>query len=520
MHSNGTYVAIDDPRSTLAFVTENGFTGYLWIKSDGTEVRFPSTRKVQNMQELITSVFRASMQSIVYPDGFSIKVHKAAGASIESPIYSVNTNTGYQLKYHYADDNRPVPSAVTANNGYNMPSAQSATWAGQLPSAISGVNNAYELCSPLNKYESGCNFTYDWPVSRHWWPAGMPRALYALDGYFQVTDASGVVHKFNHSPSKDDLNTVYPRIKSVQVGGDTRQQYAYYFNQVPVSSGSLYTKFYRVGEPILSQSVMGSDIIGHDQFFRSAYNDNGTSSSGYNAYFNVQYNSYNMLSSISSWDKNITFNTLRNTSLIHQPVHNNTIKSVYYKVGGLTETFAYDSRYNITKKTVTGTDGVSTIVEEAGFSSTCTNRKTCNKPTWYRDGRGKQTDYEYHAESGLISKVSKPADVRGIRPVTRYDYAQYSASYYGADGSKIWLLTTESYCQNSSYVGDSCSASDKVTITYEYEPYNLQLVGKVASSQKETSTQRTCYQYDRLGNQIGELPPKANVGKNTCVVAM
>ncbi|MEM7235027.1 MAG: hypothetical protein AAF517_22810, partial [Planctomycetota bacterium] len=91
------------------------------------------------------------------------------------------------------------------------------------------------------------------------------------------------------------------------------------------------------------------------------------------------------------------------------------------------------------------------------------NSKTCNKAIWTKDGRGQQTDYTYHPESGQIATVTQPANRQNVRPQTRYFYTAKYAYYKDSSGAyqqadtPIWLLTKESTCQNGAASGNGCA---------------------------------------------------------------
>jgi RHS repeat-associated protein len=97
----------------------------------------------------------------------------------------------------------------------------------------------------------------------------------------------------------------------------------------------------------------------------------------------------------------------------------------------------YDSRGNITQITEapkTGS-GLVPIVMSAVYPSTCTNRKTCNKPTSTTDARGYTTDYTYNATHGSVLTVTAPAPSgaapygSGSRPRTTYTYTAIGGVY-------------------------------------------------------------------------------------------
>ncbi len=64
------------------------------------------------------------------------------------------------------------------------------------------------------------------------------------------------------------------------------------------------------------------------------------------------------------------------------------------------------------------------------------------------------------------------------------------------------MKTEEKYCINSAAVSGSCSGNDEVITTYEYDTPNLLMSGMKVTT-PDGLTRRTCYRYDKFGNQIG-----------------
>ena len=108
------------------------------------------------------------------------------------------------------------------------------------------------------------------------------------------------------------------------------------------------------------------------------------------------------------------------------------------------------------------------------------------------------------------------AAVPGVRPQTRYTYAQAYAWIKNAAGayvqasSPIWVLTSKRFCKTGAASGAGCAiAGDEVITTYEYGPNsgpnNLLLRGTVVDS--AGLKLRTCMTYDWQGNKISETKP-------------
>ncbi len=155
---------------------------------------------------------------------------------------------------------------------------------------------------------------------------------------------------------------------------------------------------------------------------------------------------------------------------------------------------------------------------EAQYPGNCspTTRKTCNQAEWIADAKGNRTYYSYHPQSGQVATITSPPDRNGHQAQTRYEYTQLSARYFDNSGTRItgspiWMKSAEKYCINSNYAG-SCEAGDEVVTQFEYNHDNLRLTGTTVTA--DGVTLRTCYQYDRFGNQIGKTTPNAN--RPTC----
>ena len=181
------------------------------------------------------------------------------------------------------------------------------------------------------------------------------------------------------------------------------------------------------------------------------------------------------------------------------------------------ENYAY-TRGNLTKVTYNGHLPTSYYIE-AEYPASCTSstRKTCNQATRMRDARGNWTDYTYHPPSGQVATITYPANKHGIRAQTRYTYAEKTAQYYGSGGTlitgtPIWLKTEEEYCIKSAASGGGCTqANDEVVTRFEYNHNNLLMTGMTVQEPGGV-IRRTCYRYDKYGNQIGVTTPNANLG--------
>jgi len=168
--------------------------------------------------------------------------------------------------------------------------------------------------------------------------------------------------------------------------------------------------------------------------------------------------------------------------------------------------------------------GLADIVRSWTYSCSQANFRFCAKPVTATDGRGAVTDYAYaQAHGGIVSETG-PA-VNGVRPQTRYEYAQRRA--WIADGSggwvqaatPVWLPVATSACRTGAATGNPAApcavAGDEVRTAFDYGPdagpNNLLLRGQAvtATDGGVETTLRTCFRHDALGRRIAETRPNA-----------
>lgn len=178
---------------------------------------------------------------------------------------------------------------------------------------------------------------------------------------------------------------------------------------------------------------------------------------------------------------------------------------------------------NTTKTTVVPkpASGEAALISTAMFSD-CSNLLTCAKPLSRTDPKGGVTEWTYAPEhGGLLTETGPAPTPGGIRPQTRYRYAQRQAwvknasSAYVQTGQPIWLLVRKASCRTTAALGDGCTggASDELVTTYDYGPdagpNNLLLRGMVDDA--NGAALRTCYSYDWQGNRVSETKPGAGL---------
>ena len=505
--SGYSYKPVGDERHTLEV---NG--NYLdWTKPDGTVVKFDrgsTSPKRANTGGILTS--------IVYPSGFTITVTSAG--------MSVNTNTGFQLKRLYEDDTRPMDKPDNPNL-INVPpytTSSASGWSMVNPKHVVGINAAVEYCDWT---ETTCTLTNTWPRATFDWPPGMPRTMYIGTSKVDVTDAQGLTTRYGFTAYDLALKEggvvadgyvpgqeYSPRLTSISPpNASNRIKVTYNYKNLflPVELGIGFDKRLQTSG-VTKGATRGGLSVAYDML-RPFYTDSQNIASGVeNGIFMVQVQGH------VNGAQGVIYFADTDDGRVNFEITPRNFPVSFQKNAAPHETYEY-TRGNLTRITY----APSGRFIRAQYPNSCTpsTRKTCNQATSMWDANGNRTDYEYHPQSGQVSRITYPANKHGVRPETRYEYAQFRASYYNSSGTKtlgdpIWLKTTEKYCINSSSTGNGCAGNDEVVTTFEYNHDNLLMTGMTVTDPATGETLRTCYQYDIYGNQIGVTKPKANLA--TC----
>ena len=523
-NSGGSYVynAVNDPRNELAYIAG---TGLVFTQADGTQAVYAQTYNGAAISSYNpTSSPMLRLTRILYPTGLQFSMYYKSATTIYDypPLLSVRTNTGFQLKYQYVDDNRPLDGAKQNSSMESGMPADSLAWSRGNPKSIVALNNSYEHCNVSTAF---CNLNYTWPTVTYQWPAGMPRAMAVGQSTFSVTDPEGRTSHFHHTaidkafqlPDGQWLAGIAPntqsepRITSVDFPQSSPISYEYenrvIQNHPSNGQGLRYPRWFPDGYGVLKKAIHGAEVMSYTPMIDLQGYDSKNASVGYHAVEDVDHNNQKgVIRRVETHDK-----IIRREDSFH-----NKIRDVYDKKSGLYYTYEYDSRLNITAVNERDADYHSSpsyevTVSRAQYPGTCTtgNRKYCNKPTWTEDANGHRTNYTYHAPSGMVASKTLPADERGIRPQIRFSYVQLTPTHSGADHSPVWVLSKEEYCRNSAASGSSCSGGDETQIIYEYETENLLMTGKAVVA--EGKTLRTCFGYDRFARKISEIEPNAQL---------
>ena len=170
----------------------------------------------------------------------------------------------------------------------------------------------------------------------------------------------------------------------------------------------------------------------------------------------------------------------------------------------------YDARGNVikTERVAKPGSGVATITTSASFPATCASQIVCNKPVSTTDARGAVTNYTYDTTHGGLLTVTAPAASNGVRPQTRYAYAQKSI----AGGTPVWLPAASSTCNTTA----SCAGTaDETKTTIAYETSHL-LPGSVTVAAGDNAVKATtAFGYDAVGNLVTVDGPLAGAADTT-----
>ncbi len=528
INGDGTYTAVKDKRHTLEYKNN---TGYVYIGPDGTQVIYPSSDNYDPQKYYGRYGYSRTMTKVIKPNGLVMTINRGINNSrpLIAPIYSVTTNTGYQLKYLYELHSRPLTESKRGAPLTSSIAADSYAWSTRYPKYVKGINNAVEYCTTSN---GGCSLTKNWPQTIYNWPDGMPRAFYIGNSVFSVTDAMGRVTEYHHTAidynwSGQCLNLYEPgeganvKISGIKEATSQIKNITYHHeNEV---ENPLCPNYSATPNPItyaeLQYAIKNGVKVKYDMW-EGHYISGGHLIGIKNKSDNKRGIKYVLYA--HDIGVPIEVNTWVNRTKMYSNF-SNRLYEANEKLGGEQRKYLYDERGNLKTIRTFGHNGTTqsaaSLNVEAQYPTTCSNRKTCNKPIWTKDKNGNKTSYTYHLESGQVESITRSVNEHGIRPQIRYSYLEKFASYKinsnaveeSRDG--LWLVTTESYCINSSYSGSACTGNDLSLTSYEYEPSNLALVGVAITAAGKTL--RTCYSYDIYGNKIGETKPKS--GLATCI---
>lgn len=519
-----------DPRHLLEYSSDK--KGLVWTRPDGTQVVYYSpggcfTPAPYAAAGAPSEIGFGSISHIEYPNGFRIQI--TAGDSV---VREVKTNTGFQLTYIFVARTEPADRYLGASQTSQpwAPMTYDSMWGSAVPAYVVAINNTVDFCGsqPSGAFASvaaACpGLTKEWRSVAYSWPVGMPRVAYLTDRTttFTITDALGGVTKYIHKPFLGTLQSnpqpqYLSRLYQTQKASSESPDVTYDYSTKAVADIGTFMPIYIAGpQAQLSQSAQNTtDTIGYTIGASGGPGTTLNGSGGREGNLSIKTNNTFGTFRVDIWDKVINF----------EQQQANKLTSIYRKTDGVTIDYGYDLRFNVNEVKENGV-----ITSTALYPTTCsvTTRKTCNQPIWTKDAKGNQTDYEYDANSGHITRVRMPAGQNGVRPEIRYEYQPKYAFYKRSAGgaaqqadTPLYLKTKEIKCSVAAMSATGTCVSgginDAVITEYEYGApgvaNNLLLRGVsiTGKSSGVMQTRRICYSYDIYGNKIGETKPEAGL---------
>ena len=360
-------------------------------------------------------------------------------------VQSVTSTLGYQVKFEYAFNGTPSSQAQLTSFG--------------TLSRVVGLNNTIDWCDPNGDICS--SLTRPWPQAQYQTTAltggfrlDVTNALSQTTGYVFETDLSGSSYLAEidwPEPGRASTTIDYTALK-VSSYSDGRGTWTYEY----------------IPDGISFQNTIATDPNGQETFYRARLLF-GPPPGPTGDYREMQR---------LNWFEDPT--GARTTIQYDEQAR---LVGLTYPEGNRLE-YTRDTRGNITevraiaKPTAPAPDIVTSWV----YSSTCTNRVTCNRPISGTDARGNTTDYTYSSTHGGLLTETQPAAGPGQdRPQTRYTYqalpAWYrtSASTTQVQGPPVTRSIQASSC--TSGTAPSClGTTQEVRTTTTYQAGNA-LVG-------------------------------------------
>lgn len=454
---NGVYQSDDGHGSTLTF----GGSTFIYTLADGTVIRLVSPGNGDTSSAKIASIVRPNGLTLTFNRKWQAFCEMIAG-TCETPAHysdrlqSISTNTGYMLKFEYAQ-NSGLQSALDPSMEEN--------WLQLIK--VKAINMAVETCDPD---ADGCATAQTWPtvtIAKQGSTPGDFTDVWAdsLNNAVTTSVAGGNVASVQspQDPSVD-FSMTYDgsgRVATFTRGGGT-WTYGY------ADAGTQRTT--TVAQPLGGSKVFVSEPA-----------------------------SRKLLSQTDELGRMISYQY----DVFVRPTRVTKPEGNYVEA-------TYDARGNVTQSRQVAKvgSGLADIVTSSAFAATCANAKTCNKPISTTDPRGNVTDFTYDATHGGVLTVTQPAPTSGtVRPQVRYGYSAVSGYYKNAAGtivaapSTVTKLASISACQTqASCVGTSDEV--KSTIAYGTAGTANNLLPTTVTSANGTGTltateKRT---YDNLGN--------------------
>ena len=478
-NGTGLWAGLNGEKGTLSETS----SGYTYVSATGTVVSF--SKDLVSAGQSYYEVVDAVGTTIVAPNGFTTTLTYRGASYVVGGLLvrvirlqSVNSNTGYQLKFSYPVN---TPSASDqGNRWYEI-------------SKVTAINNADEYCDPE---ANGCALSMAWPYLQY------ARTASGTNTIETVTDILDRSTRYTTDGAS--------RLRAVKRPGEANDGIVIDYDANSrvdfITWQGSYTRNY-------SYSVPGTDrltVTSNDHLDRRVTTTADTK-------LGVILSQTDALNKITEF----SYNSKGYLTESRSP-------------SGMITRMSRDARGRITKTEQTDKNGSNPITTSATYpalngsvAGTCGNAVICDKPYKTTDARGEHTIYTWNGVHGGLEAVAHPRAPSNLYPAQRYAYEDVYATVRKASGSlarsstPVTKLKSVAECRTRH--NNVCQGSNDERITQLNYP-----ASGVASNTKPISivigpadgsgqSLATSFQYDKLGNlqqQDGPLPGPADTTTN------
>lgn len=446
-------------------------TEWIYTSNDGTIYKF--------------SVSTRQLTYIERPNGVRVRLAYSGSTPDMAALSSVQTNTGYGFKYATTAAITTVQMANKLAHSCNADLVCNAYDGGITVDNFYGNPRITDLRGKL--------WEYDLSEAWEWQSSGQVFAMQLF-----------VINRFK-DPTGYEANMTYTWEGYIDSFQDFRGTFDYDWGSSPL-------------KPVGT----------HPELARNSALYDPTGKKIYQAFFYIKGTVLTYASSVNQTSENISkiysitnpSFTANGTSGANQVSLNYSRPQKTVRPEGDREEYSTDGRGNTLSVTLVpkaGSGLANILLSQASYPTTCSNLKTCNKPTWTRDAKGNQTDYTYDGTHGGVLTTTLPADQNGNRLRTYNTYTGYDTG----DGV-IYRLTRTETCSLSSgqLVLTACpsAATTSVTVTnygdastnpYHYKSFEPYQITQTDGAGSVSAT--TTYTYDVVGNVTALDGPRTDV---------
>ncbi|MBX9574012.1 MAG: hypothetical protein K2X07_00035 [Caulobacteraceae bacterium] len=379
---DGNFV-LSDGTGTLAETATDVFT---YTALDGTVATIERTKR--SLYPYLA--WMGQVTSIQRPNGEIITYHYTEVLTGESqPLYarrlqSVTNNFGYQIHFQYASDT------------YSSGNFDWTTLVG-----VQGVNNAVDWCDPL---ANSCSFSRTWPSLTIGGTSADRTVTDATNNTTHYVFSDGLLTGIRRPSQSTGASLSFTRSTSpytpnyVATASDGRGTWTYGYTTPPPNPNNVP---YYVIQTTVTDPTGGTTIYENGSYLEETWGRRSTRPASIT----------DALGNKTQW---IWGGEGFQVSAVIRP-EGDRLAYGYSDRGDLTSVTRIPKSGNLNDATtVTATYG------------DCSTPVLCGRPTAITDARGNTTNFTYDAYGNVLTET-KPADVDGVRPQTRYVYQSLQA---------------------------------------------------------------------------------------------